>query len=282
VPVYLAVSSFREEEAAICLIVTDLTQQKQYEELRAVEHSLRSSEERFRHAILESPVPLMLLAEDGQVMLISRSWTELTGYTQEQISTITAWTSLAYDESLRGEVEAGIQKLFGLDRRVDEGEFVIRTSTGEHRIWDFSTSPLGRLPDGRRLVLSTAKDVTHRKRAERELAKNEERYRIVVEAAQVTVWDWDLAADVTEWNEGLTSVFGWPSGRIPYSERWWLERIHPEERERVARTKRQNLENGSDEWTDEYRFRRADGSWAVVSDLARLVRDKHGKPVRMQ
>ncbi len=34
-------------------------------------------------------------------------------------------------------------------------------------------------------------------------------------------------------------------------------------------------------WTDEYRFQRADGSYALVFDRGRVIRDSYGRPLRM-
>ncbi|NJL94517.1 MAG: GHKL domain-containing protein [Anaerolineae bacterium] len=61
-----------------------------------------------------------------------------------------------------------IDQLFAAETRVHDGEFAIRVADGSQRIWDFSSAPLGRLPDGRRLVMSMASDITQRKAQERE------------------------------------------------------------------------------------------------------------------
>ncbi len=68
-----------------------------------------------------------------------------------------------------GTVQARIQRLFDLPDRTAEGEFRTRTAAGTDRVWDFSSAPLGRLEDGRRVVLSMALDVTERRAAEDEL-----------------------------------------------------------------------------------------------------------------
>src|SRR5262249_11538694 len=64
-----------------------------------------------------------------------------------------------------------------LDARVHEGEYSIITRSGETRIWDFHSAPLGRLPDGRRRVITMAVDVTERKQAEEALRASEQRFR---------------------------------------------------------------------------------------------------------
>jgi PAS domain S-box-containing protein len=136
-------------------------------ERRMAEEALRESEKRFRLAILESPFPIMIHADDGEVLQISRIWTDLTGYTPKEIPTLSAWTERAYGER-KNIVKSRIDKIFDYDTRVEEGEYVISSKEGKTLIWDFSSAPLGKLPDGRRLVISMAMDVTERKQAEHE------------------------------------------------------------------------------------------------------------------
>lgn len=137
---------------------------------KLAEAALQQSEERFRRAILDAPLPIMLHAEDGEVLQINYAWTELTGYTHADIPTIEDWTQKAYG-SRKASVKADIEGLHLLNKRVSEGEYAVTTANGEKRIWDFYSAPLGSLPDGRSLVISTAIDVTDRTKAEQEQQK---------------------------------------------------------------------------------------------------------------
>ncbi len=140
----------------------DITERKQ------AEQALRQSEERFRTSVLESPFPIMIHAEDGEVLQINKVWTELTGYEPNEMPTLSAWTELAYGER-KDIVKSRIDEIFNYDRRIEEGEYVISSKDGKSLIWDFSSAPLGKTPDGRRVVISMAMDVTDRKRAEKEI-----------------------------------------------------------------------------------------------------------------
>jgi PAS domain S-box-containing protein len=135
-----------------------------------MEEALRQSEEQFRRAVLYAPFPILIHAEGGEMLLVSQTWTELTGYTPEEVRTISDWTRRAYG-ARKGVVESDIERLYHLDARVDEGEYTITTRSGETRMWNFHSAPLGRLPDGRRRVITMAVDVTERKRAEEELRR---------------------------------------------------------------------------------------------------------------
>jgi len=141
------------------------------------------AQERMRRAMIDAPIPAIVFAEDGAILLLNRAWEETTGYSAEELRTIRDWTERAYGEERRFEVERGIQALFELDRRTEEADFPIRIRGGSTRIWSFSSAPLGRLSDGRRVVLSMARDVTERRRAEDALRISEERFRTLVETA---------------------------------------------------------------------------------------------------
>lgn len=127
--------------------------------------ALQESEKRFRKAIEEAPLPAIIHAEDGEILALSRVWLEITGYEIADIPTIADWTERAYG-SRQNVVQAGIDRLYALDRRLDEGEFEIICADGKIRVWMFSSTPLGRIADGRRIVVSMAMDVTERKETE--------------------------------------------------------------------------------------------------------------------
>jgi PAS domain-containing protein len=58
---------------------------------------------------------------------------------------------------------------------------------------------------------------------------------------------------------------------------WREERIHPDDRERVKLSlERATIVNHGAPWTEEYLFRKADGSYAIVSDRARVIEDADG------
>ena len=129
---------------------------------------MAESERRFRLAIADAPIPIMLHALGGEIISINKVWTEITGYTHEDMPSITDWTRLAYGTE-QEVTRTRIDKVFGHDAKVNEGEYTITTRHGDKVVWDFCTAPVGELPDGRRLVMSAAKDITERKQVEAEL-----------------------------------------------------------------------------------------------------------------
>lgn len=159
-----------EGRPAEMIMATDVTERLK------TQNALLESEERFRRAITEAPLPIIIHAEDGEVIQINQTWTELSGYTHAEIPTIADWTEKAYGER-KEDIRGIIEQLYKIERRIDEGEFVIKDATSQERIWNFSSAPLGKLPDGRRLVISMALDITVAKHREAARKKAEQRLR---------------------------------------------------------------------------------------------------------
>lgn len=136
--------------------------------VREAEEALRESEERLRRIVSDAPFPIGLYADDGEILFVNNAWRRITGYAPEELRTIGEWAAKAYGDR-KDLACADIESSFSLADAAREGEFAIRTQGGERRFWDFSSSPVGRLPDGRRLVTTMAMDVTERRHAEAEL-----------------------------------------------------------------------------------------------------------------
>ncbi|OWY69279.1 hypothetical protein B7486_22315 [cyanobacterium TDX16] len=232
VPILLGITQIegRENGYSACFVI-DLTERKQ------AEIALRESEERFRRAIVNAPFPIVIHAEDGEVLQISQAWTELSGYTADEIPTIAAWTEKAYGEA-KNTVQASIERLYSLDGRLEEGEFSITTKQGEKRTWDFSSAPLGCLADGRRLVISMAADVSDRKLTENALRQSEARLRLFVESDVIGILYGDIHGGMSYANDAFLHIIGYTRADLEAGRVRWNDLTPPEylplDAERIA------------------------------------------------
>ena len=135
---------------------------------RKIEESLLESEERFRRVADEAPFPMMIHAENGEVLKINKAWSEATGYSHADIPTVGSWLEHAHGANAQ-DVKLRIERVYGISQRIDQGEQVIRCKDGSSRTWHFNAAPVGKLPDGRRYVVSMAQDVSERKAAQEQI-----------------------------------------------------------------------------------------------------------------
>ncbi len=124
-------------------------------------------------------------------------------------------------------------------------------------------------------------DVERRREAEEALQRALDRHRLIARATNDTIWEWDLETGEGSWNEGIHAMFGWDPERAEPTHDWWVEQVHPDDVERVETHTREVLEGSGEVFTQEYRFRRADGSYASVLDRAIVTRDESGRAVRV-
>jgi PAS domain S-box-containing protein len=197
----------------------------------ASESFLRESEMRLRAAVQSAPYPLMLHASDGEIMQLSEAWMTLTGYYSTPVTTTDEWAALAFPESKENPIlprgTEGLDQPEGESKRL--GEHVVRAADGKDRAWDFHRVALGSLPDGRRLWLTAAVDVTEYK----QLVASERSARQEAEEANAAKSQF-LATMSHELRTPLNAIAG-------YSELLKLELrgpITPEQREDLERIDR--------------------------------------------
>lgn len=120
-----------------------------------------------------------------------------------------------------------------------------------------------------------------RKDTQEKLKRREERLRLFTRATNDVIWDWEIATGKIWWNENLQRVFGFNPDSPANNYEWWLDRIHPEERQLVLSRIERVIREGGTFLATEYRFQCADGSYAHVMNRGYVVFDHDSKPVRM-
>ena len=128
-------------------------------------------------------------------------------------------------------------------------------------------------------VVFFARDITDRRLAEEALARTEERYRLAARATNDALWDWDIVADTMTWNVAITTLLGYDTSLT--SAAWWLEHIHPDEREGITESVDAALMSQATSWSGRYRFCRGDGTYGDFVDRGFIIRDASDNAVRM-
>lgn len=114
-----------------------------------------------------------------------------------------------------------------------------------------------------------------------EIRESNERYDIVAKATSDTIWDWKIQQDDFVWNKGIQGVFGYKKEEVGKTSKWWFDRIHPEDSIKMSIKLYSFIEQKTEKWQDEYRFKCADGTYKYVFDRGFLVKDENGNVIRM-
>ncbi|MBI5404259.1 MAG: PAS domain S-box protein [Ignavibacteriae bacterium] len=122
-------------------------------------------------------------------------------------------------------------------------------------------------------------DITERKIYEDSLRKSEERFKLASLASNDVIYDWDVAKKEGWFSDNYHKVFGYKEKTVKFDE--FKKNIHPDDVGNSLSITEPIIYKGGSTWTCDYRFRRADGTYAYVIDSGYVMRDNEGKPVRL-
>ena len=114
------------------------------------------------------------------------------------------------------------------------------------------------------------------------IKRSNERYEFVNKSTNEAIFDWDVEKDHFTWGESFTRVFGHPVDGADFSLAQWTELMHQEDVGK--KTKEWDefiISSDQTRWENTFRFLKSDGSYAFVEEKAFMIRDQHGKAIRM-
>ncbi|KQB42235.1 Two-component hybrid sensor and regulator [Flavobacterium daejeonense] len=114
-----------------------------------------------------------------------------------------------------------------------------------------------------------------------EIKESNDKYDIVAKATSDTIWDWKIQEDKLSWSKGIKAVFGYEEDQVGDSSSWWFGNIHPEDSIKMSIKLYSFIEQKTEKWQDEYRFKCADDTYKYVLDRGFLLKDENGKAIRM-
>jgi len=131
------------------------------------------------------------------------------------------------------------------------------------------------------LVRKLEQKMVELERTQRALLESEERFRLLATATSDLIWDRDLARGEAWCSSGLADLFGHDPRDVDASDEGWFRRVHPDDRAEVRESLARALAGDAVSWSMEFRYQRADGSYARVLERARILRDEQGRAVRL-
>jgi PAS domain S-box-containing protein len=239
---------------------------------------LRASEERLRALTDSAPVAGWSSGPDGESLRFNATWRDYTGLGADESSRSRGWATLLHHED-RDACLRAFWAAFDA-REPFRLKYRIRQRDGQYR-WVLDHGQPRFTPQGQFTGYSGALvDITELQETAEALRQSEERFRMFGRATNDAIRDWDFATNLVWWNEGLQTLFGYPTDETTSRADWWQRHIHPDDRERIWAGIKVDIPHGHF-WSDEYRFLRADGTYAYVYDRGYVVHDANGRPVRL-
>src|SRR4051812_4891191 len=250
---------------------------------RRAEDALRETEERFRGTFENAGVGIADCDVQGRFLRVNRKLCEIVGYTREELLQKT-WQDITHSDDLAASLEQflpllrGEQPGYSLENRYvrEDGSLVwIDQAVSLRR--DAAGAPA--------YVIAVLQDISERKRLEEELRKTHARLELAVRGSNITLAELNMPDGVLE-NSRLELISvgnhhgGYDRSELETDFATVMARVHPDDRERVARGLPAHLSGQTREYEDECRARHKDGSssWRLLRGAA--VRDAEGRAIR--
>jgi PAS domain S-box-containing protein len=249
---------------------------------RHSEEQLRRAEERFRAIVERTPVityqerAVDIPDSGSSVLYVSPQVERLLGYPAEKWWEIPGfWTQIVHPDDLdrvsaesertgiTGEPYAQDYRMVAADGRVvwfHDESILIRDKAGRPEVWQ-----------------GVMLDVTEQKQTEARFREAEATYRALVEHIPAVTYRQTTDGDPEHFyvSPQVQEVFGYTTQEWTWTPNFWLDHVHPDDREWIADADLQTDRTG--EPVDlEYRFQRSDGEYVWVHDQAVLVRREGG------
>lgn len=180
--------------------------------------------------LANSPDVISVLDLDGKLLFVSRTPTDRSpkwyaGHYSAEF--IPERFRDAWNEALERAKAAG------------EPQHVEVSSQGDY-FWETRIVPIKR-GGAVTWLLTIGTDITAQRGAEAALALKHQQLTLALEASGMGQWSWDIERDEVTWDTATKRIFDWPEDRDDIDFSAFLDRVHPEDRERVRQAVAQSV-----------------------------------------
>ena len=172
--------------------------------------------------------------------------------------------------------EHGVVSLVGVPIH-DRGELLglLEVFTTDHR--EFRADEVCFL-EGVAALLGQA---MQRRRVEAALRESEQRRQLIVEAANIGLWDWDIVRGTVYYSPQWKAQLGYADAELSSTLTQWEALLHPDDVEAGRRDLLAFLKSPTATYQKEFRLQHRDGSYRWIYSRAAALRDGRGRALRM-
>lgn len=237
----------------------DITERKQ------AEQQLQNTLQTLTTLIKSSPLPIVVIEPDGIAQIWNSAAEQVFGWSEAEV----------LGKPLPIIPPEKVEECCQLREAVVKGEIFCEIETyrckgdGSSVIVSIWAAPLYDDRGNPSTILLIFQDITQRQQAQSALRESEEWTRLAIQVAQLGTWRYDPATDCVEFDERMCEIWGEPNKTLvlPWAKK--MERIHPDDRARVAAAIRTALDLASSgTYEIEYRIVWNDGTERWVSTNA--------------
>ena len=242
------------------------------------DEKIRESEARMGFALDAAALGMWEWDLEHNSWVYNDRWAEMRGYVQGEIAPTFRDAHPDDIERFRPQVDAL------LAGELDTYEIEYRTGhrNGEWRWVNSRTKIMKRASDGRPLrIVGIQRDIHEQRQADEAARANQQWLQLTIDAADLGVWDWDIAHDQITWSPRCASMLGYTADEMPSRSESWTALFHPQDRLAAMRHFIAHLKVKVPHMRMEIRAQAKDGRWVWLLINGRVTeRDGNGRALR--
>jgi PAS domain S-box-containing protein len=149
----------------------------------------------------------------------------------------------------------------------------------DDRILSWTENFIYKLPSGEIVVIYD--DITERKKAESDLLKTKERYRVATQETKVAVWERNLLNNKGHADPVLFEILGYQIPDVEDSFSIWKNYIHPEDLEQIMKLNQQLKDGIIKEMNFKFRATDKNGNIRWFVDKGVALKNKNGEALKL-
>ncbi|MCM1981960.1 sensor domain-containing protein [Lyngbya confervoides] len=235
------------------------------------QEALQLADFSFEHTV----VSVLWIQQDARIFRVNQAACQLLGYTQAALEKLSVFdidpnaSPLTWGSYWQKLTASGCLS-FASCHRSRSGELLPVQVTAHY------------LRMGQReYSVAFATDLTAQQEAETVLQKTQERYALVIKAANDGIWDWDFQTRTLYFSERWQSMLGLDPHEMGNTLEDWLERIHPEDLDKFQLTLDHYRQGRLEQLEMEHRIRHKNGQYLWVLCRGMALRDYRGELYRI-
>jgi PAS domain S-box-containing protein len=177
-----------------------------------------------------------------------------------------------------GSEEWPLSRSTATGEQITDEEIAFVRADGSTVYTAVSSAPVTSPGSNARYGVAVIRDITAQKQAERELRTSRDRLTLALDAIQAGISFWDIENDRWEWNPRHFELLGYTPGGVEPGLDTLLDRVHPDDRERVTAELDRSIRERED-YVVEYRVNLPGGGERWVHSNRRFVYDTAGRAV---
>ncbi len=158
-------------------------------------------------------------------------------------------------------------------------DFLITTANGKEK-W-VRKKGSGEIIDGKCIrIFGTIQDITQRKKEELRYQETIQRLEIAMDAAEIGIWDYDIANDTAVWDSNMYKLFGIKEEDFASTYDAYENIIHPDDRDHVDQRLAKAI-SGERSYDTEFRILWPNGSIRYIRAIGKVLKNEDGIPIRV-